>query len=103
MKTRRLVMASIVACLPIAAAVTPAGAIPPPGAPPARSGPPPYQGPLTFEQVVDEFPPPPELPPEQVQAILDSIDMNNDLTICAKGLPNAENFIDNVANNPKDS
>ena len=103
MKTRRLVMASIVACLPIAAAVTPAGAIPPPGVPPARFCPPPYQGPLTFQQVVDQFPPPPGLPPEVVQAILDTIDMNNDLTICAKGLPHAENFVDNVANNPKDS
>ena len=102
MKTRRLVVASIVACLPIAAAVTPAGAIPPPGAPPARSCPPPYHGPLTFHQVVDEFPPPPELPPEQVQAILDTIDMNSDGLLCAKGLPDSENFIDNVANNPND-
>ena len=103
MRTRRLVVASIVACLPIAAAVTPAGAIPPPGAPPARLCPPPYQGPLTFQQVVDQFPPPPELPPEDVEAILDSIDMNNDLTICAKGLKQGPNFIDNVANNPNDS
>jgi hypothetical protein len=55
---------------------------------------------LTFQQVVDEFPPPLELPPEQVQAILESIDLNNDGNLCAKGLPNAENFIDNVANNP---
>jgi hypothetical protein len=102
MKTRRLVMASIVACLPIAVAVTPAGAIPPPGVPPARFCPPPYQGPLTFQQVVDAFPPPAELPPEQVQAILDTIDMNNDGKLCAKALPDSENFVDNVANKPND-
>jgi hypothetical protein len=98
MKTRRLVVASIVACLPIAAAVTPAGAIKP-----ARFCPPPYQGPLTFQQVVVEFPPPPDLPPDVVQAILDTIDTNNDGMLCAKGLPHAENFVDNVANNPNDS
>ena len=97
MKTRRLVMASIVACLPIVAGVSPAGATKP-----ARFCPPPYQGPLTFQQVVEAFPPPPELPPDVVQAILEGIDMNKDGMLCAKGLPHAENFIDNVANNPAD-
>jgi len=97
MKIRRLVVASMVASLPIVATVTPAGAIKP-----ARFCPPPFQGPLTFQQVVDEFPPPPELPPDVVQAILDGIDMNHDGMLCAKGLPHAEDFIDNVANNPND-
>jgi hypothetical protein len=59
-------------------------------------------GALTFQQVIDEFPPPLELPPEQVQAILDTIDMNNDGRLCAKGLPESENCIDNVANNVND-
>lgn len=58
---------------------------------------------MTFQQVVVEFPPPEELPPDVVQAILESIDTNNDGMLCAKGLPHAENFVDNVANNPSDS
>lgn len=97
MKIGRLVMASIVASLAIGATVTPAGAVKP-----DRLCPPAFEGPLTFQQVVDEFPPPPELPPDVVQAILDGIDMNNDGMLCAKGLPHAEDFIDNVANNPND-
>ena len=47
-------MASIIACLPIAAAVTPAAAIPP-----ARGCPPAFMGPLGFEELILVFPPPP--------------------------------------------
>jgi hypothetical protein len=82
-------------CVPLVAVVGTAGA-----AKPARTCPPPFLGPLTFQQVVDEFPPPPGLPPEVIAAILDSIDKNDDGNLCAKGIANGENFIDNTANVP---
>ena len=95
MRTRRLVMASIVACLPIAAAVTPASAIPP-----ARSCPPAFVGPLTFAEIIQMFPPPPGFP--DPEGALASFDSNGDRKLCVRALPHAPdiNVIDNVANNP---
>jgi hypothetical protein len=100
MKTRRLVMASILACLPIAAAVTPAAAIPP-----ARGCPPAFVGPLGFEELILAFPPPPEIPHDDVIAILDSFDKNNDDQLCVRAGPHPPeiNIIDNIANNPSGS
>jgi hypothetical protein len=95
MKTRRLVMASIVACLPIAAAVTPAGAIPP-----TRDCPPAFVGPLTFAEIIQMFPPPPDLP--DPEGVLASFDLNGDASLCVRPLPPGEdiNVIDNIAHNP---
>jgi hypothetical protein len=95
MKARRLVLVLAMVSIPVFAAADAAGATKP-----ARTCPPAFQGPLTFQQVVEAFPPPPDLPPEQVQAILESIDHNGDGMLCAKGLPDSENFIDNTANVP---
>jgi hypothetical protein len=95
MKTRRLVLASIIACLPIAAAVTPAGAIPPTG-----GCPPAFDGPLTFAEIIQMFPPPPDLP--DPEGVLASFDLNGDGSLCVRPLPPGEdiNVIDNIAHNP---
>ena len=95
MKTRRLVLASIIACLPIAAAVTRAGAIPP-----TRGCPPPFVGPLTFAEIIQMFPPPPDLP--DPEGVLASFDLNGDGRLCVQALPPGEdiNVIDNIANQP---
>ena len=97
MKTRRLVLASIVACLPIAAAVTQAGAIPP-----TRDCPPAFVGPLSFAEIIQRFPPPPDFP--DPEGALASFDSNGDRKLCVRALPPGEdiNVIDNVAINPND-
>lgn len=97
MRTRRLVMASIVVCLPIAAAVPPASAIPP-----ARSCPAAFVGPLTFAEIIQMFPPPPGFP--DPEGALASFDSNGDRKLCVRALPPGEdiNVIDNVAINPND-
>jgi hypothetical protein len=96
LRARRLVLVLAMACLPLVAGVGTAGAVPP-----IRTCPPPFQGPLTFQQVLDEFPPPPEIPPEVIEAAFDFFDKNDDGNLCVKGLPNGViNVIDNAANVP---
>jgi hypothetical protein len=58
-----------------------------------------FVGPLTFQQVVDQFPPPPGIPIDEIFAALDSFDKNDDDSLCVLDLPGDEiNVVDNVAN-----
>ena len=77
MNARRLLLVSILACLRIAGAAIPAGAIPPAG-----DCPPAFGGPSSFEQILIDFPPPPEVPPEVISATLDFFDKNDDEMLC---------------------
>jgi hypothetical protein len=76
MKARRLLLVSILACLPIAGAVTPAGAVPPTG-----DCPPAFEGPSSFEQI-------------------DFFDKNEDEMLCVLDLPAGPLLIDNNASIP---
>jgi hypothetical protein len=96
MKASRLLLASIIACLLIFGSVSPAAA-----KQPKRGCPPPFEGPLTFTELLADFPPPPEIPLDDILAALDSFDANDDGLLCVFGLPGDEiNAIDNVANVP---
>jgi hypothetical protein len=98
MKVRRLLLVSILACLPIAGSVIPAGAVPPTG-----DCPPAFEGPSSFEQILIDFPPPPDVPPEDVIATLDFFDKNDDEMLCVFELPAPGinlNLIDNNASIP---
>jgi hypothetical protein len=96
MKASRLLLASIIACLLIFGSVSPAAA-----KQPKRGCPPPFEGPLTFTELLADFPPPPEIPLDDILAALDSFDANDDGLLCVFGLPRDEiNAIDNVANVP---
>jgi hypothetical protein len=92
MKARRLLLVSILACLPIAGGVIPAGAVPPVG-----DCPPAFKGPSSFEQILIDFPPPPDVPLEDVIATLDFFDKNDDEMLCAFDLPAGPLLIDNNA------
>jgi hypothetical protein len=82
---------------------TPAGANPPPGTPgpPIGGCPPVFQGPLTFEQISDMWPPPPDLP--DPEGVLAAFDLNDDRLLCVMESPHGLtpvgpiNIIDNVA------
>jgi hypothetical protein len=95
MKVRRLLLVSILASLPIAGAVIPAGAVPPTGDCPRA-----FEGPSSFEQILIDFPPPPDVPPEDVIATLDFFDKNDDEMLCVLETPAGINFIDNNASIP---
>jgi len=93
-RTRRLVLAALLACLLIAGFMGTATA-----STPTRGCPAAFDGPLTFTELIAKYPPPPELPTEDVLAFLDGLDKNNDGTLCVLGLPGVEiNAIDNIAN-----
>ena len=93
MSAPRLLLVSVLTCLPIAGAVTPAGAVPPRG-----ECPPAFDGPSSFEQILIDFPPPPDLPPEDVIATLDFFDKNDDEMLCVLDVPAPGiNLIDNNA------
>ena len=65
---------------------------------PSASCPRAFQGPLTFAQIIEEYPPPPEI--TDPEALLVRIDRNNDKLLCVQDLPSqtgAFNAIDNVA------
>ena len=95
MKARRVLLVSILACLPIAGAAIPAGAVPPTG-----DCPPAFEGPSSFEQILIDFPPPPDVPPEDIIATLDFFDKNDDEMLCVLDLPAGPNLIDNNASIP---
>ena len=96
MKVRRLLLVSILACLPIAGGVIPAGAVPPTG-----DCPPAFDGPSSFEQILIDFPPPPDIPPEDIIATLDFFDKNDDEMLCVLDVPAPGiNLIDNNASIP---
>jgi hypothetical protein len=77
----------VVASIPVAHAAGPRA-----GCPPA------FQGPLTFEQIIQMFPPPPDVDPEPQFA---HIDQNGDRKLCLmvapEPAPGPINLIDNVA------
>ena len=63
---------------------------------PTRGCPAAFTGPLTVEQVIDMFPPPPEV--TDPEGAIASFDANNDGTVCVLPLPSGRiNVIDNVA------
>jgi hypothetical protein len=96
LKARRLLLASIITCLPLAAATGPAAA-----APPVGDCPPAFDGPSTFAQILLEFPPPPEIPIEDILATLDFYDKNNDESLCVLDVPGPGiNLVDNNATIP---
>ena len=96
MKARRLLLVSVLVCLPIAGAVVPAGAVPP-----RADCPPAFGGPTSFEQILIDFPPPPDLPTEDVIATLDFFDKNGDQMLCVLDVPAPGiNLIDNNASIP---
>ncbi len=96
MKARRLLLASIIISLPLAAAPSPAAA-----APPIGDCPPPFDGPSTFAQILLDFPPPPEIPIEDILATLDFYDKNNDESLCVLDVPGPGiNLVDNDAKIP---
>ena len=54
--------------------------------------------PLTFAEIVNEFPPPQEIPPEVIQAAFESFDHNSDGSLCVRPLPTgALVVVDNTA------
>lgn len=96
MKARRLLLASIIVSLPLAAAPSPAAA-----APPIGDCPPAFDGPSTFAQILLDFPPPPEIPIEDILATFDFIDKNNDESLCVLDVPGPGiNLVDNNAKIP---
>jgi hypothetical protein len=96
LKARRLLLGSILTCLPLIAVVNPAGATPPTG-----DCPPAFDGPSTFAQILVEFPPPPEIPIEEILATLDFYDKNNDEALCVLDVPGPGiNVVDNTARIP---
>jgi hypothetical protein len=93
MKTRLLSVAML-ALVSLGTWIAPAAAKTPTG-----NCPPPYTGPLTPKEVVEEFPPPPDLP--DPEGAIASFDSNHDGTVCVLPLPNGPiNVIDNVSNAP---
>ena len=95
-RARRLFLAALIACLPIAGVIGPAAA-----KTPARGCPRAFDGPLTFTEVIAKYPPPSEIPIEDVIAFLQRVDVNDDDLLCVLGLPGDEiDAIDNVANVP---
>jgi len=96
MKARRIVLVVALSAIPLLGAANGAGAVPP-----TRDCPPAFLGPWTFERVVEEFPPPPEVPLEAIQAAFEKTDTNDDGSLCVRGLPNGKIVIvDNAANVP---
>jgi hypothetical protein len=96
MRARHLILALVMAAMPAIGVPSPAGAVPP-----TRGCSPAFLGPWTFQQILDEFPPPPEIPPEVIQAAFEFYDKNDDGTLCVMGLPNGRiNVVDNAANVP---
>src|ERR687888_581123 len=65
-KARRLLMAFVLACVPLVGAISAAGAVPPTG-----DCPPAFEGPSSFAKILIDFPPPPGVPLEDVLATLD--------------------------------
>ena len=98
---RRIIGLLIVSLTVLTAA--PAAANPPPGTPgpPVSGCPPVFQGPLTFEQIIDMWPPPPDLP--DPEGVLAGFDLNDDRLLCVMESPHGPtptgpiNIIDNIA------
>lgn len=92
MKATRAFLLAVMVIVPLGVSIGQAGAKPPIGV-----CPPPFQGPLTYQQVIDEFPPPPGIDPIPFLVFHDK---NGDGMLCAMATPHGGNFIDNVAQVP---
>ncbi len=92
MRARRLLFASVAVAMFVISA-TPAQATAP-----ARGCPPAFIGPLTFEELSERWPPPPDLP--DPDAVLASFDKNGDEMLCVReGPPQNPNGPTNVIDN----
>jgi hypothetical protein len=85
MKVRALLVGVLVAG-GIAAFSAPATAKPPVGG--CGDG---FLGPLTFAQIIQQFPPPPDFP--DPEGALNAFDANDDDMLCAKGHPDGQRLI----------
>jgi hypothetical protein len=90
MKAARALVLAVMVIVPLGLSVGQAGARPPIGV-----CPPPFQGPLTYQQVIDTWPPPAGVDPIPTLVFYDK---NGDGTVCVMLLPHgAINVIDNAA------
>jgi hypothetical protein len=91
MRIRRLVLALMFASLPVTLTASSAGATPPTG-----GCPPAFLGPLSFEAIIEMFPPPPGFP--DPEGALANVDLNEDRNLCVRAHPNGVDIIvvDNV-------
>ena len=88
----RVLAAAILAVVSVGGLAAPSGA-----KAPTRGCPPAFAGPLTVEQVIEMFPPPPEV--TDPEGVIASFDRNGDGTVCVMPFKNGKiNVIDNVAN-----
>jgi hypothetical protein len=89
----RLVAIVIMVGASLGTAVGPAGA-----KQPTRGCSPAFLGPLTFAEIIEAFPPPPDFP--DPEGALASFDSNGDGTLCVRPLPPGSdiNVIDNISN-----
>jgi hypothetical protein len=90
---RRLFVVAVTACSMLALAIPTARASMPSG-----GCPPSFQGPLTFEVLIDMWPPPPDFP--DPEGFLASLDSNGDKLLCVMESPEQNpmgpiNIIDN--------
>ncbi len=94
MRVTRVLALTVMVFVPLGLSVGQAGASPPIGV-----CPPPFQGPLTYQQVINTWPPPPGVDPIPVLVFYDK---NADGKVCVKPLPKdgAINVIDNAARVP---
>jgi hypothetical protein len=94
MKVRRLLAVIVLVSVPLGLSVGPAGASAPIG-----SCPPAFQGPLTFQQIIDTFPPPAGVDPI---AFLTPVDKNADGSLCVRPFKDSTdiNVIDNTVRIP---
>ena len=95
MKARRLLAVLALTSLPFSLWALPAS-----GRPPIGGCPPAFHGPHTFAEIIENWPPPPELP--DPEGVLAGYDSNGDGSLCVLPLPGGTNInvIDNVAQVP---
>jgi hypothetical protein len=86
MKIRTLLVSTLLAGGTIASFGSPASARPPVGG--CGAG---LLGPLTFAQIIDQFPPPPEFP--DPEGALDAFDANDDDKLCVMPHPDGQALI----------
>jgi hypothetical protein len=93
MMKRRLVAIVFLVGGALGTTIGPAGA-----SQPTRGCPPAFLGPLTFAEIIDAFPPPPDFP--DPEGALASFDSNDDGKLCVRALPPGSdiNVVDNISN-----
>ncbi len=96
MSSKRLFLVAAIASSVVVGSVPVAHA-----AGPSAGCPPAFQGPLTFAEIMDRWPPPPDLP--DPEGVLVGFDINDDRMLCVMETPEAGmvpapiNVIDNFA------